>query len=297
MVYDVTCIIATGGNEQRSSALVAAINSLQNQENVTIKILVILNGPTICSNVKNSLYQFKNTKIIDLGVDANYPIARNHGVGLIESEFFCFLDDDDTYIPNTLKYRCQILHDNPDVDAVASNGLVHSSEGSSTRYPEDLNLDNPLYNLFDGTGNWLASCGGLFRTKTIDQSYFRPDVKYYEWTLTAFLLARNKKIRYLAKPTFIINKTPMSLSSSHGYALGHAHFLGLLLKYPLPPDLKRFIKKQKYASLHDASERHLELKNYKKAWLSHLKSLSSWNSLKYLSYTRHIIFSQLNKNS
>lgn len=282
----VSVIIASAGKENRAESILKAIDSIEKQENLDLKIIVVFNGPNVSPDLTAVLEKNENV-ILEYQEEPSLPNAIHYGRSCVDTEYFCFLDDDDLYIPDTLHLRCQILDDNQDIDVVASNGLVDNGSSKSLLFSSILPLDEtPMEELFKQ--NWLASCGGLFRTKTVDGRYFKRAVKYFEWTMTAFLLALDRRIAYLDDPTFIINNTEGSLSASPEYLESNPRFLKLLLSYPVPENIKKIIKQRRTASFHNISETYLRQKKYGKAWTYHLKSLCSSQGLKYLSYTRHL---------
>jgi len=283
----VSVIIASAGKENRVDSFLKAIKSIEEQKNVDVEIIVVFNGPNVSQRLRSSLENYNNV-VLKYQTEPSLPNAIHYGRSCVNTEYFCFLDDDDLYIPDTLYLRCQILDNNQDIDVVASNGLVKDGLASSLLFPNSLPLtDKPLEELFKQ--NWLASCGGLYRTKTIDTQYFKKSVKYFEWTMTAFLIALDKKTAYLKEPTFIINKTEDSLSESLEYLEANPRFLELLLTYPLPQNIKKIIIQRRIASFHYISTVYLDQKNYKKAWLYHLKSLCSVHGIKYIPYTFHLL--------
>lgn len=283
MLPSVSIIIATAGIKSRANSLLKSIESCKKQEKVNTKILIILNGKNIDDDLKKILMKDQSL-IIKYRDEGNATKARNYGISLIDTDFFCFLDDDDLYIENTLYLRCNALINNPSVDVVTTNGIIHIGERNGLIFPKEMDITNPIDALLEQ--NWLASCSGLYRTKSISENLFEKNAKYYEWTKTAFLIGLEKKILFLEEPTFIINDTKDSLSESLEYLEAYPDFLKTLLEYPIPDKTKKIIREKITHGLHNISEYHLKNKNIAKAILYHAKCLIGPKGLQYLFFTR-----------
>ena len=131
----------------------------------------------------------------------------------VQSPYFCFLDDDDEYLAGAIDRRVEVMIDGR-LDVVASNGYRHSN-GTDVPAFERLGevQQDPLKALM--TENWLASCGGLFRTESVGPEFFE-DMHYpMEWTWLAFRLAvAQMRIGVIDEPTYRIFDSPVSASKS-----------------------------------------------------------------------------------
>jgi len=284
---DITIIIASAGDKKRAKSLQKAVQSIEHQKNINAKILIVFNGPNVSEDC-SLLFKDKTHITITYQQKPSLPNALHYGRSCIDTDYFGFLDDDDLYIEDTLQLKYHLLIENPAIDVVASNGLIDFGDTQGKLLCDTLAPEkDPMAMLFQQ--NWLASCGGLFRSKTVGLAYFKKDVKYYEWTMTAFLLSLDRNIAYLPEPTFIINQTMGSLSASSTYLETRPDFLTLLLTYPISKQIKKVIKQRRCAAFHQLSEYYLKQQNRKKAWLYHFKSLFNIQGLKYLSYSYHLI--------
>lgn len=239
---DVTVIIPTAGYRDRSDSLFRAIESVLSQESVDARVLVVLNGTSYCLEVRARLEHDRRISLhyVPLG---SLPNAVYEGRKCVSSRYFAFLDDDDEYLPGALVERISAMRVGADV--VASNGYRVSASGNRnlifTAFSE--NEAAPLLGL--AKGNWLASCGGLYRTASVCENYFSDIPKYFEWTWLAIRLSLDKKIVFLDMPTFVVNDTSGSLSKTDAYDLEEFDFIYRVMReLPVPEDFKRSLKKK-----------------------------------------------------
>jgi glycosyltransferase involved in cell wall biosynthesis len=282
----VTVIIATAGSASRAASFIESIESLEQQRPYPPRILIVFNGPNVATEL---VAQAREKRLVDVELieEAGLPNALNHGRRCVTTQYFGFLDDDDIYLPGALEARCRVLDENPSVDVVTTNGYVSSGTETRKLLPADIDVqESPLTELFKQ--NWLASCGGLFRTATVDERYFPTYSKYFEWTMTAFLLARDRRSMYIDKPTYVVNETEGSLSASHGYVEAYPGILQKMLEFSLDRSVRALISERLARALHAASENHRERGNRIQAWKYHVRSLSCRGGARYLPYTRKL---------
>lgn len=291
---NVTVIIPTAGESSRLESLECAIQSALAQDDVNVTPLVMLNG-----NIhQQSTYQQLSTDArIRFFYDPlpSLPNAVNAARQKVDTEFFCFVDDDDSLIPNTLKLRLAPFLRMPDIDAVVANGFRQSS--LSGRKPffnnfEDNSL-NPLKALM--SGNWLASCGGLYKTDSIGAEFFDREQKYYEWTYVAFKIALSRKISFIDVPTFIVNETEGSLSASENYVAELPLFLKKLANEARnEKEIYQILKERLARANNSVSNYYLDKNQYQKALYYFGQCLSVYpQGLKYMPwgvrFLQHIV--------
>lgn len=286
---DVTVVIATSGSPHRATRLGQAIESLTDQQDANAVPLVVLNGDQYDRKLRSEL---ENRSDIRFHYDPqpSLPNAIHVGRKLVDTPYFGYLDDDDLYLPHAIERRLACFERDDSVDAVVSNGHRQLEDGSSVEYLDDINQieRDPLLYLMKY--NWLASCGGLFKTETIDPEYFENLHKYFEWTGVAFRIAFDKKLSFLEEPTFVVNFSPNSLSDSADIAEYGYAFLQELMSMPMSAPIKRQINTKMMTTKHDLSEFHRQNKNFAAAWKFHLGSLLHSSGWRYLTYTRYLIF-------
>jgi glycosyltransferase involved in cell wall biosynthesis len=278
----VTVIIPTTCDPVRLRLLSRAIDSVLAQSDVQVKVLVVVNGPL--SSERAELVKRPRVSVITVPV-ASLPLALLEGRKAIESPFFAFLDDDDEYLPGALALKLAAIQ-KWGADFVVARG--YGVDGRLL-FPDWASIaENPLRALL--RFNWLASCGGLFRTSTIPVDLWDGRTKYLEWTLLAFkLILAGKSMRLIDAPTFRIHDTPDSASKKmndevvdtaarvHRYMLRHC-----------PPELRAELRMKEADFLHDVAFRYLRHGSIRAAWRYHLQSLPHGFS-RYLFCTRHLI--------
>ena len=283
VIIPTTCI--TG----RWAVLQRAIGTVASQDAVNVRVLVVVNGDRFDPDCLAALRARSDLRV-HYQLEGNLPLALRVGRSLVEAPFFCFLDDDDEYLPGALAYRVQPMLADPRVDFTASVGL-RCVDGGDRLALTELQVDQinaqPLLSL--GVENWLASCGGLYRSSSISLDYFDGVTQYYEWTYLAYRLAIDKTLRYLERPTFRINDSSDSLSKSAAYRLAEIDVLHKLLDLPLPRKAQVEIRRKIGSAHHRISDYCLEQGWRMPAWQHHLKSLLYPGGWKYSTYSRHLL--------
>lgn len=282
----ISVIIPTTCEQKRRAQLLRAIDSIKQQQDVKATILLIVNGQRYEKALLEEMRQRAdlNFHYLELG---SLPNAIAHGRSLVETPYFCFLDDDDVLLENSLRVRLEVLEQDPGLDVAVTNGFNTSTTHQVIRVKNSSRINDDLLGSLV-SGNWLASCGGLFRTDTIPKSYFENLIKYYEWTLIAFRCAMERKVRFIDTPTYSINDTPESLSKSSEFVLSDEKIIRLMLDHDIPANVRLALRKKLSGTLHSMSD-HLRMKgHYLQAWKYHLKSMCYPGGLAYLTYTRRL---------
>jgi hypothetical protein len=281
-----TVIIPTTAESKRSTGLFRAIQSILEQNALKIDILLVINGHLFDKSLFDSLQKRNDLKITYLE-EGNLPKAIYFGVSKVTTLFYCFLDDDDCFLPNTMQQRLQPLLNDRSVDYTVSNGFNYINNIDSQRTKNFPNhCDNAASLIL--RENWLASCGGIYRKATISQNCFENMPKYLEWTYLGFLLATTKKGIFLVTPAFRTYDTPASLSKSKGYSLGILKSFEQIIAIS-PDSLKRETEIKYGKILHDLSSYCLENNQIIDAIKLHILSLSKPSGYKYLAYSRYIL--------
>lgn len=285
-------IIGTLAQATREQSLKRAIQSIRLSSRDPVKVIVVVNGNhfdiSLCNWLKSQpdvIYSYLD--------EASLPLALLKGRQLVETEFFSFLDDDDEYLLRATDYRLACLREHLEVDLLICNGYVNC-DGVKKIIFDDLNnvLTDPLSAIFNR--NWLASCGGIFRTSSIGCNYFQDGMAFLEWTWLAFLIASaGHKIQILDSPTFVINDTPESASKSEKYLRAHIHLYERMLGSNPRADLIPIINHRLANAWHNISDHQRTSGKLMDSWLSHLKCLQYPEGWRFLSYTKNLIGSSL----
>ncbi|WP_297525842.1 glycosyltransferase family A protein [Sulfurovum sp.] len=113
MLPTVSIIIPTFNREKY---LAEAIESIINQNDYPIEIIVIDDGST--DNTKAIMQQY--TPLVQYFYQKNMgqAAARNRGIDIARGEYLAFLDSDDLWTPKKLKLQMDYMIHNPDVKMV-----------------------------------------------------------------------------------------------------------------------------------------------------------------------------------
>jgi glycosyltransferase involved in cell wall biosynthesis len=282
-------IIPTVCSNDRANLLLNAISSIKEACSASAKIIVAANGANVDTKLALELKNRADLNYVYFE-EGSLPKTISLAVDLIDTEYFCFLDDDDEFLPNGLLCRMAILESNPEIDLVISNGYrcVSGIDSQCLQHLDTVSND-PLKALFDE--NWLPSCGALFRLSSVSGAYFKNYHAYAEWTWLAFKLALDKKYIYaLNDLTFRIHgDTPGSLSKSFSFQKSYIELYRRMLAQKLPYKIRQIIKRRLSQSHHDISNKFLSDKKYMPALIHHLLSLRQPYGWRFFAYSRHII--------
>jgi glycosyltransferase involved in cell wall biosynthesis len=218
MSASVNAIIPTLAERRRWDALRRAIASLRASTAAVdrVEIIVVVNGARWDPEVVSWL-ETQPVRLVRVA-EGSAPLAQLVGRQHVTAPCFCFLDDDDEYLPGAIDIRCEVLERDPAVDLVVTNGWRCSGAREAPVFQRLESVErDPLSALFDE--NWLASCGALFRTDRVGVEFFENYHPYLEWTWLAFRLASaGRRVAAVDVPTFRIHDTPGSASKSSSYA-------------------------------------------------------------------------------
>jgi len=262
-----------------------ALRSLQGQIGGTPQILLVANGQNCDAALLEAVRGMPDVQLHREAL-GSLPNALRAGRDRVGTPYFAFLDDDDEYLPDALKVRIEALEQEPYAAVLASNGYRFDG-----RKDVLLSESEPGTDLLRSLrkGNWLASCGGLYRTALAEPTLFEPDFHYLEWTYIAYKLALRNQASYVHQPTFRIYETPDSLSRRESYQLGVLHALDRMLELPLPKDVKHHLSQRLGSAHHSCAEMWMAKGEHGKAWRHHLRSLLSSHGLRYATYTRKLL--------
>ena len=284
----VTVIIPSTCERARRTLLLRAIGSVRHQlADKHTRILVVANGPQVDEEVLETIRHIDGVDAIRL-VEASVAAAQRWGREMVATPFFGFLDDDDEYLPDAISIRVAAFAADPQADVVVTNGYdrLGAADVLRIRYPDEVRKD-PLRALI--RENWLASCGGLFRSATIGPEYFDGKTRYFEWTSRAFRLALERRVIFVDHPTFRIYPTNGSASTSNAYREAEPLVLKEILDLNLPDDLRRAVEEKLGRAYHGLSGHHLSLGNWRAAVANHFASLRYPGGRRYLSFSAKVI--------
>jgi glycosyltransferase involved in cell wall biosynthesis len=287
----ISVLIPSLADTARAALLDRAIASVLKQEGVDATPTVVVNGARRDPNVIAWLKRQSAVGLVELPFNCGLPEARLAGRDAVDAPFFATLDDDDVFLPHALATRLQPMLADDGVDVVITNGYRDTAGVQELTDPHiERFQSDPLEGLMES--NWLNGDGGLFRTSSIGREFF-VDLPVIEWTHVAFKLAQSRKIRFINTPTFINYRQPNSSSQSKRYSLERPHALREMLRWRMPPSIRRQLRQKYVMALHDTSADMLERQDFVAAWGYHLESIAQPGGVRYLGYTRHIILRHL----
>lgn len=291
--HTVSVIIPTTCQASRSNCLYRAIESIVNQSEVVVEVIIVLNGDQYDHKLVANLTEDDRVRLIRLE-EANVSTARFVGVCNVTGDYFCFIDDDDEFLPDAFKLRLA-LFSSQDADIVVTNGYIYT-EGNDIPVVKPGAAKEISANPVDSflRRNWFGSAAAFFKTKSFDPEIFNFSFKYFEWTYLFFLLI-SKGNRFYFDETATYRKyedNPSSVSKSIEYSMAYPAFLRTLNGLPLADDFKRIVQCKYITALNMQSNLEMRQGFLWRAWKSHLKCLLN-GGWQYISYTRHLLRSTI----
>jgi hypothetical protein len=284
----VTAIIPTFADSARRDSLMRAVCSLiGSTQRARLTITAVVNGNQHRPQILDELKAL-GVKIIRVA-EASLPLAILEGRRAVTSDYFCFLDDDDEYLPEAIDIRLAAFEREPGTALVVSNGYRRIDDIDKVlleHLPEVP--DHPLNALFEE--NWLASCGGLFRTREVGVEFFERTQEYLEWTLLAFRLALSGKVvSVIDQPTFRIHDSPSSQSKSPATLTSRTALYRRMLCETLPSDIRRTIRLRLGTALSMQSVASLKDDDLPASWKYHLQTLGCPGGWRYGGQTLRLL--------
>ncbi|MGH7626491.1 MAG: glycosyltransferase family 2 protein, partial [Gemmatimonadaceae bacterium] len=276
----------------RRSDLARAVRSAVGQQGVECRAIVVVNGRRSDRAVLARLAAHPGVTLVHVP-DSDLAAARVLGVEQVVEDTFCFLDDDDELLPNSVASRMRLLLQRPAVDIVLGNGVRRGRMGDVRRWSAtaaraaELEAD-PLGGLLKA--NWMGSCSGLFRHAAFPPAFFA-DTTVYEWTYWAFRVALFRTPAFLPEDTFVVHDTPDSMSKSSAFLHARLDLLEKLL--PLGRYDRRvieYVRSNRASAYHELAEYYRARQRRDQAWHFHLQTLRAPRGYRHLSFTRHLLF-------
>jgi glycosyltransferase involved in cell wall biosynthesis len=285
----VTVIVPTVASRARGASLQRAIESIRSQQGVPAVALVVANGPHCDWEILGAAKALDRVRVV-YQPEPGLPGALRAGRALVDTPFFAFLDDDDELLPNALACRLAALQADPSASLAVTAGDFVSDDGTRVRTPDIASVRvDPVSALIQG--NWLASAAGLYRTEQVGEDVFARIPAYLEWTYVAVRLALRNRVAFVEEPTFVCHTgSPDSLSASKSYLRAQPDALRRIMELKPPRAFASALRCKYAAAWHNLSNSELREGNYWLAWRYHFATIARFSGLRYLSYTRHLIF-------
>lgn len=284
----ISVIIGTLAEARRRDSLYRAIGSVTSQHGVTTIPIVVVNGERFDPSLVAELRLRADIRYCYL-TEASLPGAVRQGRRMVATPYFCFLDDDDEYLPGALQGRAELLAGCVDADAIVGGGFraIGNRRTNCGWESGDALVHDPLRELL--TYNWLPSCGALFRTARIDCDFFDDMPRFLEWTHVAFKLCLMKRLIFSAVAGHVVHDTEESVSKSSAFKLVQPTIFQSLLLFDLPSDVRRALKVKYGSALHVVSDHYRSIGKFGYAWQFHVRSMLQPKGLRYLPYTRRLV--------
>jgi GT2 family glycosyltransferase len=191
----------------------ACLHSLQEQEEVKVKVILVDNG-SVDNSVLDVSDQFPNAVVIENGANLGYAGGNNVGIRYALDQGFQYimvLNNDTVLAPQCISRLLADLQLHPDAAAAGPKSFyfetpetIYFAGGRISRDGRTLHVgigtqDGPKYNVPCDT-EWLTGCAILFRSKSLKEvGLFEP--KYYvlyedaDWSLRA--RTRGYRLRFV----------------------------------------------------------------------------------------------------
>ncbi|MEG0619073.1 MAG: glycosyltransferase family 2 protein [Malacoplasma sp.] len=197
---------------------------------------IILNGSdtSYLIKIKNWLldfdFHYKLTNCIESGVS----LARNIGLELSESEFICFMDDDDIITPDYLEKLLLAS----DINTLGVSNVKAFSDNIFLQKDYFLTF-NEAYNgifSFKYKSNLSSIWGKLIHKKMIDNIRFNENIKLGEDSLFMFLVSKNINMIKSTEPDCLYlrrlrNNSAVTKNRNNLYYFGN--FIYLIYEYTI----------------------------------------------------------------
>lgn len=283
-------VVRTLADASRSELLFRALDSIQSQKGISARPIVVVNGEHHNQDTLRALEQ-RSGILLRFVAQASAGRARAAGHRLATAEFLSFLDDDDIFMENALLKPLTWLADHPRCDVVVTNGYF-VREGGKLVESSHLadHVANPALSLLDE--NWLSPGASIFRTRSIPPDVLDADCDHQEWTRMAFeLCARGKQAHFMDVPTVLYHDTPGSLSKQPKHRRASLDLLEFVRKDArLAPGVRKKAERKYRNTLHMLAMQSWEEGEAARAWRYHLASLCPPGTLKYLLFSRRLLW-------
>ena len=192
-----------------------AINSVLSQSFPPTEMIIIDDGST--DNTKNFIQEnYPQIKYIyqeNLGPS----IARNTGIKYAKSDWICFLDADDEWLPNNLKDKVSIIQNHPNIVWCAAPYILHYAKekqkyinfSRAKKKIQFLNVFNDVKNFRERVkAELISTCGVMIKKNVLfEVGGFDESLKYGEDIDLWFRIAlKYPQIGYTEKSSFIYDR-------------------------------------------------------------------------------------------
>ena len=273
----------------RTRQTIAAIESVLAQTYPHFEVIVVDDGSSDGSGAVIERFVSQKTNGCRRGLFFGQPnqgasVARNTGIAKAQGEYIAFLDSDDVWVPEKLEWQLKALEQFKDeccacvTDArlVNDSGMdLGSFEVQGRQYEQTIGIDRDATKSLARSfcGFWMSSL--LVRADTISQiGGFNPDISLAEDRDLHFRLSLATSIAYVNKPLIRTDRTPTPPGITwRPWDKQEVQFCQqqrmleswLRIGAPLPPDVRRLVKRALGALHSQQANWHLENLRYPEA--------------------------------
>lgn len=271
----VCAIVRSTGDRTRAKLLERAVASILSQTGIDVECIVVFNGSDYDDGLLAWTQAQRRTRTFVLD-RADKALATLIGRALVRGDFFCFLDDDDQYLPGALSFRANYLAERPLVDCVATNGYYVSERrvrpvfARAERFAREGFVESLLH-----SRNWLASCGGMFRTSTVSAAYFTNLTRHREWTLIAYRIAADLRVEFVNRLCYRVYNLAGSQSKRSTYVDAGVDVIDAMLAWPHGARYAAALRRQKARAYRGAASYYRICHDFGKAWSAYWRAVRS----------------------
>ena len=119
MTATVEVLIPTLCSAERRASIERAIQSVLDQTACIVTPVIVINGSRFDAKLRQALERRPDIRVHYLE-EPNLFAARRFARQSVTADFYCWLDDDDVYLPGAIKRRLEALLADASLDAVVS---------------------------------------------------------------------------------------------------------------------------------------------------------------------------------
>lgn len=168
-----------------------SINSVINQSYKNWELLAVNDGSSDSS--ADIVHSFRDSRIKYIKQqNRGVAAARNSGLSIMQGDYFCFLDADDTMPPNSLESRLKVFEDQPELSFVDGRVRKFSAEMSTEVALWSPSFSgNPLADLLSLSGKSFFGPTWMIKRKPGKEYRFKEGLTHGEDLLFFIELARD----------------------------------------------------------------------------------------------------------
>lgn len=285
-------VVRTLADAQRSAQLFRALDSIQNQRGVNTRPIVVVNGDRCEPSTLVELERRPGIVLHRLR-QASTADSMAEGRRLVTADYFAYLDDDDVLIGDSLLDPLKWLEIHLDCDVLISNGYFVKNDGALLEFihiADHVRVAHPALSLLDD--GWLAPGTSLFRTESIQESMLNSHWNQMEWTHLAFeICAAGKRLHFMDVPTALYYDTPGSMSKNVAHQEAALDLMrSVRADFRMSREVRAKADRKYHNILHVLAAGCGAKGDLRRAWRYHLASMRPPYTLKYLLFSRKLLW-------